>query len=247
MKSQGVKKGDVVTIYMPMIPQLGMVMLACARIGAVHSVVFAGFSSESLKDRIKDCKSKFVFTSDEGKRGGKTIKLKQAVDEAISTVSEVQSVFVYKRTGGDVDMKADRDIWMDEAVAKASNVCPPEIMNAEDPLFILYTSGSTGKPKGLMHTTAGFSVYSAMTAKNSFDMRDGDVFCCAADCGWITGHSYVVYGPLINGITTVMFESIPTYPNPYRYWDLIQVNFINFFVFLLVLFLNCLNIHLLEN
>lgn len=222
MKSNGIKKGDVVTLYMPMIPQIAMVMLACTRIGAVHSIVFAGFSSESLKDRIKDCKSKFVFTADEGKRGGKTVRLKGAVDDALVQCPEVEKVFTYKRTGGDINMKAGRDVWMHDLLPKASTECAPEPMNSEDPMFILYTSGSTGKPKGLLHTTGGYTVYAATTAKNTFDLRKNDVFCCVADCGWVTGHTYIVYGPLLNGVTSVLFESVPTYPDPYRYWELAE-------------------------
>lgn len=222
MKSQGVKKGDVVTIYMPMIPQLPMVMLACARIGAVHSVVFAGFSSGALRDRINDCGSKWVFTADEGKRGGKAIKLKEAVDTAVAQCPNVNNVFVFKHTGGDISLVPDRDLWMHDLLPQSSSECPIEEMDSDDPLFILYTSGSTGKPKGLVHSTGGYSVYAAITAKNTFDLRKDDVFCCVADCGWVTGHTYIVYGPLLNGVTSVMFESVPTYPNPYRYWDTIQ-------------------------
>jgi acetyl-CoA synthetase len=225
MKSQGVKKGDVVTVYMPMIPQLPMVMLACARIGAIHSVVFAGFSSEALKGRIRDCKSKWLFVSDEGKRGGKAIHLKSIADEALAKgdCEDMKNVFVFKRTGTtEVEMTPKRDIWMNEVLPTASKHCPVEEMNSEDPLFIIYTSGSTGKPKGVVHATAGYLLYTSMAAKTVFDIREKDVFCCVADCGWITGHSYVVYGPLVNGVTACMFESIPTYPDPYRYWDLIQ-------------------------
>jgi acetyl-CoA synthetase len=221
MKAQGVKKGDVVTVYMPMIPELPMVMLACARIGAVHSVVFAGFSANALRDRITDCNSKWVFTSDEGKRGGKAIKLKDAVDAAVDQCPEVNKVFTFKYTGGQVKTNP-KDVWMHDILPSASTECPPEPMDSHDPLFVLYTSGSTGKPKGVVHATGGYSVYAAMTAKNTFDLRKDDVFCCVADCGWVTGHTYVVYGPLLNGVTSVMFESVPTYPNPYRYWDLVQ-------------------------
>ena len=222
MKAQGVKKGDVVTIYMPMIPQLPMVMLACARIGAIHSVVFAGFSSGALKDRLTDCNSKWVFTADEGRRGGKSIRLKDAVDEAVKDCKGVNNVFVFKHTGGQVNIIEGKDLWMHELLPMVSDQCAIEQMDSDDPLFILYTSGSTGKPKGLVHATGGYSVYAAITAKNTFDLRKDDVFCCVADCGWITGHSYIVYGPLINGVTSVMFESVPTYPNPYRYWDVVQ-------------------------
>eukprot|EP00596_Hydrurales_sp_CCMP1899_P000122 CAMPEP_0119033634 /NCGR_PEP_ID=MMETSP1177-20130426/685_1 /TAXON_ID=2985 /ORGANISM="Ochromonas sp, Strain CCMP1899" /LENGTH=687 /DNA_ID=CAMNT_0006990525 /DNA_START=172 /DNA_END=2235 /DNA_ORIENTATION=+ len=222
MKTMGVKKGDVVTIYMPMIPELAMTMLACARIGAVHSIVFAGFSSESLRGRIEDCGSEWVFTADEGKRGGKTIELKKTVDAAVALCPNVKKVFVYKRTGEEVTMQEGRDVWMEQEMPKARPFCPCEPMDSEDPLFILYTSGSTGKPKGVAHTTGGYLVTAAMTTDATFDVREGDVYACVADCGWITGHTYIVYGPLCLGATTVMFESIPTYPNPYRYWDLVQ-------------------------
>ena len=223
MKQQGVVKGDVVTIYMPMIPEIAYVMLACARIGAVHSVVFAGFSAESLKDRVENGRSKWLFTADEGKRGGRSVRLKETVDEAVTKCGDlVKNVFVFKRTGKEIPFQASRDIWMHEELPKMRPYCPAEVMDSEDPLFVLYTSGSTGKPKGVAHTTAGYLLNAAMTVKNSFDLRDGDIFACVADCGWITGHSYIVYGPLANGITTVMFESVPTYPNPYRYWDLVQ-------------------------
>jgi acetyl-CoA synthetase len=222
MKAHGVKKGDVVTFYMPMIPQLPLAMLACARIGAIHSVVFAGFSSDALRDRIRDCNSSYVFVADEGRRGGKSIKLKSSLDVALDQCPQVKSVFVFNRAGQPQNMTAGRDFWMTEEVKKVPAYCPIEAMNSEDPLLILYTSGSTGKPKGIVHSTGGYILYAAMTAKNTFDLRENDVFCCVADCGWITGHSYIVYGPLINGVTTVLFESIPTYPDPYRYWDLIQ-------------------------
>jgi acetyl-CoA synthetase len=216
MKLKGVRKGDVVTIYMPMIPELPMVMLACARIGAIHSIVFAGFSAESLKGRIVDCNSKFVFVADEGKRGGRVLKLKETVDQAVSTCPDVQTVFVWKRTGAQVAMAEGRDVWMEDLLPKVRPYCPCELMDSEDTLFILYTSGSTGKPKGVAHTTAGYLLNAALTTKESFDLQPGDIYCCVADCGWITGHSYIVYGPLCNGTTTVMFESVPTYPNPYR-------------------------------
>lgn len=222
LKNHGVKKGDVVTLYMPMMPQLPMTMLACARIGAVHSVVFAGFSSEALRDRIQDCKSQYIVVADEGRRGGKPVKLKTAVDAALSQCAGVKNVFVFNRAGIPVDLQAGRDVWMNNEMKNVSPVCAPEEMDSEDPLLILYTSGSTGKPKGVVHSTGGYLLYAAMTAKNTFDLRRGDVMCCAADCGWITGHSYIVYGPLINGVTTVVFESIPTYPDPYRYYDLIE-------------------------
>eukprot|EP01041_Mallomonas_annulata_P004796 gene4796-9562_t len=227
MKAKGVKKGDVVTIYMSMVPELAMVMLACARIGAIHSVVFAGFSADSLRDRLVDCSSRWLFVCDEGKRGGKSINLKETADVAISKIESnlvVDTVFVFKRTGADVSMTAGRDVFVEDLLPQARPYCPPEPMDSEDILFILYTSGSTGKPKGVAHTTAGYLLYAAMTTKHSFDLNEGDIHCCVADCGWVTGHSYTVYGPLVNGVTTVMFESIPTYPNPYRYWDMIQTH-----------------------
>ena len=223
MKVAGVKKGDVVTLYMPMIPELAMTMLACARIGAVHSVVFAGFSAESLKGRIIDCNSKYVFTADQGLRGGKVIELKKTVDTALKDCPDVKTVVVVKRTGdSSVPMTPGRDVWLDEEMLKHRPYAPCEPMDSEDILFILYTSGSTGKPKGVAHTTAGYLLNAAMTTKWSFDLQEGDVYASVADCGWITGHTYIVYGPLCNGATTLMFESIPTYPNPYRYWDLVQ-------------------------
>jgi len=229
LTSSGAKKGDVVTIYMPMVPELAMVMLACARIGAVHSIVFAGFSSESLRGRIEDCGSRFVFTSDEGRRGGRALKLKDTVDGALKDCPSVSHCFVFKRAAGEAEaapacsMTAGRDHLMDDLMTRARPHAPVEWMDSEDPLFILYTSGSTGKPKGVAHTTGGYLVNAAMTTANSFDLEPAtDIYCCVADCGWITGHTYIVYGPLCNGATTCMFESIPTYPNPYRYWDLVQ-------------------------
>jgi len=224
MKRNGVKKGDVVTVYMPMMPELIYVMLACARIGAPHSVVFAGFSSDSLKDRIEDGNSKFLFVSDEGLRGGRTLKLKSIADEAIAKAGGlVQKQFVFKRTGNEAVAYNDAiDVRMEDAMAAERPFCPAEAMDAEDPLFLLYTSGSTGKPKGVMHTTAGYLLYTTLTHKVVFDYRPGDVYACVADCGWITGHSYIAYGPLSNGATTLMFESTPLHPDPYRYWDLVQ-------------------------
>jgi acetyl-CoA synthetase len=209
---------------MPMIPELAMVMLACARIGAVHSVVFAGFSADSIKGRILNGNSKFVFTADQGLRGGKTVPLKETIDKALAGCPEVRAVFVYKRTGAEVDMISNRDYWMADLLPLAKPYCPCEPMNSEDPLFLLYTSGSTGKPKGLEHTSAGYLLYVTMTTKLTFNLQEGDIYCCVADCGWITGHSYIVYGPLSNGSTSVMFESIPTYPDPYRYWNLVQTH-----------------------
>jgi acetyl-CoA synthetase len=220
--SLGVKKGDRVCIYLPMVPELAYAMLACARIGAVHSVVFAGFSAESLRGRILDAGCKVVFTANEGLRGGKRIALKATVDNAVEGLSVVEKVLVVRRTEKDVPMQLGRDLWLAEETVKQRSTCPVEWMAAEDPLFILYTSGSTGKPKGVLHTTGGYLLYAAMTHKYVFDIHPEDVWCCAADVGWITGHSYIVYGPLANGTTTVMFESIPTYPDAGRYWRMVD-------------------------
>ena len=225
----GVRKGDRVCIYMPMIPQTAYAMLACARIGAVHSVVFGGFSAESLRDRIVDAGAKVVITADEGLRGGKHIPLKKITDRAIEGMSMVETVLVAKRTGADVPMQHGRDHWLEEECHRQRSTCTVEWMGAEDPLFILYTSGSTGRPKGVMHTTGGYMVYAAMTHKYVFDYHPGDVYCCAADVGWITGHSYIIYGPLANGATTVMFESTPTYPDAGRYWRMVDDLGINIF------------------
>ncbi|KAE8145511.1 hypothetical protein BDV25DRAFT_69437 [Aspergillus avenaceus] len=222
LKQQGVKKGDTVAIYLPMIPEAIIAFFACSRIGAIHSVVFAGFSSDSLRDRVIDAGSKVVITSDEGKRGGKVIGTKRIVDEALKQCPDVSSVLVYKRTGTEVPWTAGRDIWWHEEVEKYPNYFPPEPMNSEDPLFLLYTSGSTGKPKGVMHTTAGYLVGAAMTGKYVFDIHDDDRFFCGGDVGWITGHTYVVYAPLLLGCATVVFESTPAYPNFSRYWDVIE-------------------------
>ncbi|MBV9045916.1 MAG: acetate--CoA ligase, partial [Alphaproteobacteria bacterium] len=229
LKAQGVKKGDRVTIYLPMIPEAAFAMLACARIGAVHSVVFAGFSPDSLAGRITDCASTIVLTADEGLRGGKPIPLKKNTDEAIKKAPGVKSVVVVKRTGGKIDMQAGRDVWYHDAAAKVSTDCKPEEMGAEDPLFILYTSGSTGKPKGVLHTTGGYAMYTAFTHQYVFDYHDGDIYWCTADVGWVTGHSYIVYGPLANGATTLMFEGVPNYPNTSRFWEVIDKHKVNIF------------------
>ena len=222
LRHNGIKKGDRVAIYMPMIPEAVFSMLACARIGAVHSVVFAGFSAESLRDRINDAKCKAVITADEGVRGKKITPLKRMVDEAVMACPTVKNVFIAKRTGNKIPFYPNRDIWLREAMDAERPYCPIEPMDSEDTLFLLYTSGSTGKPKGLSHTTAGYLLYAAITHKYVFDYKDGEVFACVADIGWITGHTYVVYGPLLNGATTVLFESIPTYPDAGRYWEMVE-------------------------
>ena len=222
LKQRGVSKGDRVCIYMPMIPEAMFAMLACARIGAVHSVVFGGFSPEALKDRILDCGCDAVITADEGLRGGRKVPLKHNLDLALESCPQVHSVVVVKRTGGDIDWHQDRDLWYQEAVDQASTDCEPEAMDAEDPLFILYTSGSTGKPKGVLHTTAGYLLQTAMSFKYVFDYQDGEVHWCTADVGWVTGHSYIVYGPLCNGATTLMFEGVPNYPDAGRCWEVVD-------------------------
>ena len=222
LKANGVKKGDRVTIYMPMIPELPVAMLACARIGAMHSIVFGGFSAESLKGRIIDSKSDVVITTDELLRGVKMIPMKSTVDRAISGLSFVRRVLVYKRTGAEVPWTSGRDRWWHDEMDKVNSNCPCEAMDSEDPLFLLYTSGSTGKPKGVMHTTGGYNVYTAFTHKMIFDYHDEDIYWCTADIGWVTGHSYIIYGPLTNGATTVMFEGIPTYPDAGRFWALVD-------------------------
>jgi acetyl-CoA synthetase len=227
MKNEGIKKGDVVTIYMPMVPEAAVAMLACARIGAIHSVVFGGFSPEALAGRIDDCASSYVITADEGVRGGKIIPLKANTDVAVAKCSSVKKVFVVKRTGGIVGWNKARDIWYHEAIEAANSSCPPEEMSAEDPLFILYTSGSTGKPKGVMHTTGGYMVYASMTHQYVFDYKDGDVYWCAADVGWVTGHSYIVYGPLANGAITTMFEGLPNWPDASRIWQIVDKYSVN--------------------
>ncbi|WP_124981846.1 acetate--CoA ligase [Nonlabens xiamenensis] len=222
LKSKGVQKGDRICIYLPMIPELAVAVLACARIGAVHSVVFAGFSSTALATRIQDCDCRMVICSDGSYRGEKILDLKSIVDQALEECPEVSTVLVVQRTLQDIAMVQDRDFYMADLLEKSSADCPIEIMEAEDPLFILYTSGSTGKPKGMLHTTAGYMVYTAYTFKNVFQYRDGDVYWCTADIGWITGHSYIVYGPLCNGATSVMFEGVPSYPDFGRFWEIVQ-------------------------
>ncbi len=228
LKAQGVQKGDRITIYMPMIPEAAVAMLACARIGAIHSVVFGGFSPESLIGRIQDCHSTVIITADEGLRGGKRVPLKANVDEALGHhCPSVEKVIVVRRTGGDVTMKEGRDLWYHDVMAWASPDCPPEPMGAEDPLFILYTSGSTGKPKGVLHTSGGYLLWAAMTHQIVFDYRPGDIYWCTADVGWITGHSYIIYGPLVNGATQVMYEGVPNHPDFSRFWQIVdkyQVN-----------------------
>ncbi|MBV8336320.1 MAG: acetate--CoA ligase [Alphaproteobacteria bacterium] len=222
LKSRGVKKGDRVTIYLPMIPEIAVAMLGCVRIGAIHSVVFGGFSPDSLAGRIRDCRSTVLITADEGRRGGRAIPLKRNADNALRLCPEVRDVIVVRHTGGPIDWVNDRDIWYHEACAAAASDCPPEEMSAEDPLFILYTSGSTGQPKGVLHTTGGYLVYTAMTHEYVFDYRDGEVYWCTADVGWVTGHSYIVYGPLANGATTLIFEGVPNYPDPSRFWQVVD-------------------------
>ncbi|HEX2150437.1 MAG TPA: acetate--CoA ligase [Stellaceae bacterium] len=229
LKSQGVKKGDRVTIYLPMIPEAAIAMLACARIGAIHSVVFGGFSPDSLAGRIEDCGSTILITADEGLRGGRKVPLKRNADTALRQCPGVKSVIVVRRTGGDIDWVPGRDLWYHEICAAASPDCPPEEMSAEDPLFILYTSGSTGKPKGVLHTTGGYLVFTSMTHDYVFDYRDGEVYWCTADVGWVTGHSYIVYGPLANGATTVMFEGVPNYPDPSRFWQVCDKHNVSIF------------------
>jgi len=229
LKSRGVKKGDRVCIYMPMIPEAAYAMLACARIGAVHSVVFGGFSPESLKDRILDSDCQTVITADEGVRGGRTVPLKANVDEALEDCPDVHSVFVVRRTHGEISWHDDRDVCYHKSTEAAATECEPELMDAEDPLFILYTSGSTGKPKGVLHTTAGYLLGASITHKYVFDYHEGDVYWCTADVGWVTGHSYIVYGPLANGAITLMFEGVPTYPNTSRFWDVIDKHQVNIF------------------
>lgn len=229
LKALGVKKGDRVIIYMPMILEAAYAMLACARIGAVHSVVFGGFSPESLKDRIQDCTAEVVITADEGVRGPKTVPLKTNVDEAVSACPSIRHVLTYRHTGGNVSMTPGRDLWWQDCVDAQSDECPCEPMNAEDPLFILYTSGSTGKPKGVLHTTGGYMVFAAMTHEIVFDYKPGEIFWCTADVGWVTGHSYIVYGPLANGATTLIFEGVPNYPDFSRFWRVVDKHQVNIF------------------
>ncbi|WP_435641075.1 acetate--CoA ligase [Micavibrio aeruginosavorus] len=229
LKARGVKKGDRVTIYMPMVPEATYAMLACARIGAVHSVVFGGFSPDSLRDRILDCDSNIVITADEGLRGGKKVPLKKNTDEALKSCPDVSTVIVLKRTGGDVAWNSKRDFWWHDLVDAQSTDCACEEMNAEDPLFILYTSGSTGKPKGVLHTTGGYMVYTSLTHEWVFDYQPGEIYWCTADVGWVTGHSYIVYGPLANGATSLMFEGVPNYPDFSRFWQVIDKHKVNIF------------------
>jgi acetyl-CoA synthetase len=229
LKDRGVKKGDRVTIYLPMIPEAAFAMLACARIGAVHSVVFGGFSPDSLIGRIKDAKSSVLITADEGVRGGRHVSLKMNADLALTACPEVETMIVVKRTGGTVTWREGRDYWYHEEIAKVSANCPPTEMNAEDPLFILYTSGSTGKPKGALHTTGGYLVHAALTHKLVFDYRPGEIYWCTADVGWVTGHSYILYGPLANGATTLMFEGVPNYPDAGRFWQVIDKHQVSIF------------------
>ena len=222
LRGRGIGKGDRVAIYMGMVPELAVAMLACARIGAVHSVIFGGFSAQSIADRIADSACAAVITQDEGRRGGRVVPLKANVDAALEQTDSVRFVIVYQRADGTTPMQDGRDVWWHDALAAESSACEPVSMDAEDPLFILYTSGSTGKPKGVLHTQAGYLLFATMTHKYVFDLREDDIYCCAADIGWVTGHSYIVYGPLANGATSVMFESIPTYPDAGRYWDMVD-------------------------
>ena len=229
LKAEGAKKGDRITIYMPMIPEATVAMLACARIGAVHSVVFGGFSPDALAGRIQDCDSNMVITADEGLRGGRPVPLKANTDAALESCPDCNKVVVVRRTGGDIGWVDGRDVWYHEAMTDASADCPAEEMNAEDPMFILYTSGSTGKPKGVLHTTGGYMVYASMTHQYVFDYKDGDVYWCTADVGWVTGHSYIVYGPLANGATTLMFEGVPTWPDSSRFWQVVEKHKVSIF------------------
>ncbi len=229
LKKIGVKKGDRVTIYLTMIPELAYIMLACARIGAVHSIIFGGFSAESIAGRIKDCQSEYIVTADEGVRGGKTIPLKLTTDKALENCPDVKKCLVVKRTNKEIELMKDRDLFYDDVLKEVDDFCEPEILNAEDPLFILYTSGSTGKPKGVMHTMGGYIVYASMTHEYIFNYNDGDIYWCTADIGWITGHSYIIYGPLSNGATTLMFEGVPNYPDFSRFWQIVDKHNVNIF------------------
>ena len=229
LKANGAKKGDRITLYMPMIPEAAIAMLACVRIGAVHSVVFGGFSPDALAGRIQDCESNMVITADEGVRGGRPIPLKSNTDAALKSCPDCTTVIVVKRTGGAIDWVDGRDVWYEETMRTASADCPAEEMNAEDPMFILYTSGSTGKPKGVLHTTGGYMVYASMTHHYVFDYHDGDIYWCTADVGWVTGHSYIIYGPLANGAVTLMFEGVPTYPDSSRFWRVVEKHKVTIF------------------
>ena len=229
LKKIGVKKGDIVTIYLTMIPELAYIMLACARIGAVHSIIFGGFSAESIAGRIKDCQSEYIVTADEGVRGGKTIPLKLTTDKALESCPNVKKCLIIKRTNKEIELIKDRDVFYDDVLKEVNDFCEPEILNAEDPLFILYTSGSTGKPKGVMHTSGGYIVYASMTHEYIFNYNDGDIYWCTADIGWITGHSYIIYGPLSNGATTLMFEGVPNYPDFSRFWQIVDKHKVNIF------------------
>ena len=229
LKKIGVKKGDRVTIYLTMIPELAYMMLACSRIGAIHSIIFGGFSADSIAGRIQDCKSEYVITADEGIRGGKTISLKQIVDTALKKCPDVKKCLVVKRTGNKVNWVESRDLYLDDEISSVDTICEPEEMSAEDPLFILYTSGSTGKPKGVLHTTGGYLVYASMTHEYIFNHKKDDIYWCTADIGWITGHSYIIYGPLCNGATTIMFEGVPNFPNSSRFWQVVDKHQVNIF------------------
>ena len=229
LKKIGVRKGDRVTIYLTMIPELAYLMLACARIGAIHSIIFGGFSSESIAGRIQDCGSEFVITADEGVRGGKVIPLKLTTDKALESCPEVKKCLIVKRTNKDIELKKDRDVFYEDLIKEVEDFCEPEILGAEDPLFILYTSGSTGKPKGVMHTSGGYVVYASMTHEYIFNYKPEDIYWCTADIGWITGHSYIIYGPLSNGATTLMFEGVPSYPDFSRFWQIVDKHKVNIF------------------
>ena len=229
LKELGIKKGDRVTIYLTMIPELAYVMLACARIGAIHSIIFGGFSPDSIAGRVNDCQSDYIITADEGVRGGKIIPLKKITDEALKSCPNIKKCVVVKRTGNEINWVDGRDIWYDDITKSASDNCEPEEMDAEDPLFILYTSGSTGKPKGVLHTTGGYMVYTSMTHQYIFDYKKNDIYWCSADIGWVTGHSYIIYGPLSNGATTIMFEGVPNYPDNSRWWQIIDKHKVNIF------------------